>query len=423
MNARMEVGVGVGGDRATGYAMSNKILRLPEGLLVTWLDPACRNRWALCDPDTGAIRRSGFLGPEREDNHCGAALARTGDVAHAVLGAHHGTLSHYVMRPSREMEWRHVAELPGRATYPCLLADGPDRLLLTHRTEGPHFTLDLREFDGNTWSGPRPLAVADKPGYVYWTNGLTAAPDGTVHLVFGNTRLDENGDLYFGASHLYSSDQGRSWYSDGRGHVPDGVSVRDLPLIVPESDSARSLSVLEQDRTREAGPSHMHYLQLLLSNPVVDSRGRVYVTVHNGREGTADLWIRGGEGRWRSIPLRPLLDGPAEGHRIHLQSSLGLDSRNRIHAGLMIHPGAHPRWDWGPNGTFLVRLVLSPEGKLLTREVVPPVSEGCVWLPALEHPLGSLFPEVPALLYTRGANAGGFEHNQNRLESQVFLML
>ena len=38
-----------GGDRATGYAMSNKILRIRDKLLCTWLDCSRFNHWAIVD--------------------------------------------------------------------------------------------------------------------------------------------------------------------------------------------------------------------------------------------------------------------------------------------------------------------------------------------------------------------------------------
>ena len=62
-----------GGDRATAYAMSNKIVSLPDGYLCTWIDSRRLNRWALVDRADGAVLREGALGEPCLDNHCGAA--------------------------------------------------------------------------------------------------------------------------------------------------------------------------------------------------------------------------------------------------------------------------------------------------------------------------------------------------------------
>ena len=48
-----------GGDRATAYAMSNKIARHNGRLLCTWIDSSRQNRWALVDPADGNILYQG----------------------------------------------------------------------------------------------------------------------------------------------------------------------------------------------------------------------------------------------------------------------------------------------------------------------------------------------------------------------------
>lgn len=56
-----------GGDRATGYVMSNKIARRDGHLVCTWLDVERRNQWAVVDLACGEIVRTGTVGEPRQD--------------------------------------------------------------------------------------------------------------------------------------------------------------------------------------------------------------------------------------------------------------------------------------------------------------------------------------------------------------------
>jgi hypothetical protein len=409
------------GDRATGYTMSTKMLRLPRGLLLTWIDSDRQNRWALVHPSTAKVEAEGVIGSPRADNHCGAALARTGNTVHAILGAHHDAFDHYSMDLNTDSDWRHVACLPDHATYPSVVAGSEGRLHLAYRCEAERFTLNTRRYDGKHWSAPYTLVTADKPGYIYWTNGIAKAPDGTLHLVFGNTRVLKNGDLQHSASHVCSTDEGTTWNNDGVGKVGEGISVRDLPLLTPEDDPDRVQT--KANFCAEPGPGHSNYLQILLSNPVVDSTGRLHVVLHNGLNGTADLMTRFPGGEWSSRLLNPLLTGQAKGRRIHLQSSLGLGAGDELHIALMIRPDGVQDCHWGPNGTFTVRWILSDDGSTRMESTTLPDAERASWLPALEHPVLSPLTNFPAMLYTNGLNAGGFSQNRNRIDTRLMLDL
>src|SRR5690606_23879779 len=166
-----------GGDRATAYAMSNKIVSLPGGYLCTWIGSRRLNRWALVGRADGAVLREGALGEPCLDNHCGAALAVADGAVHAVTGGHHSALRHYRMDLPAADGWREVAVIEAQGTYPSLVADSAGRLHLTYRSSGEPWTLDYRCFGLGAWTPARALVEAEKPGYVYWTNGLAVAPD------------------------------------------------------------------------------------------------------------------------------------------------------------------------------------------------------------------------------------------------------
>lgn len=79
---------------------------------------------------------------------------------------------------------------------------------------------------------------------------------------------------------------------------------------------------------------------------------------------------------------------------------------------------------WGEPGTHLVRVVIEPDDATptsMSAETLAAPDEACAqWLPAWEHAGGGRFPEVPALLFTRGENAGGYAQNENDVEAEVW---
>ena len=110
-----------GGDRATAYGMSGKVVsRQGQYLLCSWLDVARQNQWALVNAKRGEIVRRGTVGPPRRDNHCGAALCAAPDgTTHCIVGAHGGSFMHYCMPAGEDRAtWHLMEEAIGQgATY------------------------------------------------------------------------------------------------------------------------------------------------------------------------------------------------------------------------------------------------------------------------------------------------------------------
>lgn len=88
----------------------------------------------------------------------------------------------------------------------------------------------------------------------------------------------------------------------------------------------------------------------------------------------------------------------------------------------MAPEGAH---EFGAPGTKLVRLLAHPDGRVTRAEfAVEPSADGVPdWLPSLQRRSQGAPCERPALLYTRGHNAGGYDHNVNDLATQVRLQI
>jgi hypothetical protein len=408
-----------GSDRATAYAMSNKIVSLADGYICTWIDSRRQNQWALVDRNSGQIFRSGPLGRPCLDNHCGAALVEVQGMIHAITGGHHSPFEHYLLESATADQWLHVASIDVKGTYPSVACDSKGKLHLTFRSPGDLWTLDYCRFENDQWTPVQTVITAEKSGYIYWTNGLAIGPDDCIHLVLGNTRVLSDGALYYGASHIISRDAGHTWGTCDGTFLSLPAPAGNVPLMGGDRSAERIQSLQEQRRHEEAGPRNLNYQQILLSNPVVDEGGTVHVVLHNGLTGTADLLTCNANG-WTARPLTTVATGGEPGKRIHMQSSLSLGQADQLHMALMIEPA--DECVWGPPGTYIVRIVAKTCGaEMAVKQVVSSDQAFAQWLPALEHTNHSHLDHIPPMLYTKGVNAGGFRNNKNTVETEVYL--
>ncbi|WKN45462.1 BNR-4 repeat-containing protein [Tunicatimonas pelagia] len=413
-----------GGDRATAYTMNNKIVWLPEGLLCTWIDKNHINQWALIDHTTNKLVREGNIGGVMPDNHCGAALAKTPDGSvHAVIGGHHSTLYHYKLEDVTRGNWMAVDSIEAQATYPSLVANSQGELYLAFRQQQDTFwTIDFAKFENDRWTSPKPLVVASKPGYVYWTNSLAVSTDNTIHMLLANVQLDptgfEKGTLYHGASYLFSLDGGEHWQSSDNNPVEIPAKVDNMSLVEGSYDPDRVASVSFLEKYDAQGPTSKEYLQIQLSNLVVDQRGVAHFLYHNGLRGTVELMSLK-ENEWQSIDLVPFIEEHYQGVRVHMQSSLKAKD-SRLLAAIKLEPTGENVW--GAAGTFTVVLSIEP-GKSEVREVFSTGRKEDIaqWLPAFIHDQYD-GTNVSGMLYTEGANAGGFQNNQNEIATKVWLV-
>ena len=407
-----------GGDRATAYTMSNKIIQTDEGVLCTWIDVNRQNRWALVDIEKSQIIREGKIGRVKDDNHCGVALARTTDgTIHAVVGAHHTALNHYRLSDVAEGDWEFVDSIQAEATYPSLVAGIDNELFLAFRNQNRGFwTLNFARYENQKWSSPIQLIEASKPGYVYWTNSLTVDKQGNLHLLTANVHPIAQDtlstSLYHGASHVFLKDDGRGWQTDARMIDSLPVKVDRLPLVEGnyEDDRFATPGLLQQFSA--PGPRSKEYFQIQLSNLVIDQRGKPCFLYHNGMNGTISLMTR--EKTWKAKDLMPFIRKNYTGYRVHVQSSVAAFG-DEIYCAIMLEPTKDN--EWGANGTFTTVLKISPKGDIAEVFRTGSDPNGANWLPGLSGD-----GAVPLLIYTEGVNAGGFDNNQNDLASNTWLV-
>jgi len=414
-----------GGDRATGYVMSNKIVHWNGHILCTWLDFERQNRWALVNLDSGEILRTGALGEPRRDNHCGAAIATDIDRSlHLLIGAHHGTFTHYMMSPGK-LDWEPVEngrEVGETGTYPSMVCDGTGTLHLLYRREtngrDAHLVYCRRPKQG-AWSAPRTLVRMAVDEHSWLTNAIEVGPSGRLHAVFSNTLpVPEQGAnaRYYGTSHIYSDDSGQTWQQFG-GLVLDHLPAGAASLQRIEGTTLAPMRI-EACYNSNNGPLALtsYYHKMVLSNPVVDDRDQPWVIVHNLLTGDAQLFLHEDNGLWVGTPLI----APIPGYRIQHCGQLSRHRDGTIEAVLMVSP--IDELGWGASGTTLIRMQFDGKGKLInnlflfgTEQKMPS------WLPSLERWCPNNKFDHPALLYTRGINAGGGKNNINSINTEVWI--
>jgi hypothetical protein len=417
-----------GGDRASAYPMVPKLVRLGDCYLVTWLDVSRINQWALVDVDTGVVRHSGAIGPVRYDNHCGAAVVAAPDgTAHVLVGGHQQPFLHYQgTRTQDGMRWELVqAEVGAGATYPSLACSPTGVLHLAYRCRGllgvpyPYHVMYAQWTPGKGWSKPTPLVRANVLEHTWTLHTLTIGADGTIHIIHVNTIPINKTDKYYGASHLYSSDEGQTWRQLGQ---PEALATPvQASTLTRLEGSAFPESRIEPHPTPPlpCPPEGSYYNQMVLSNAVADSTGGLRVLLLNPFRGTAQLARLEGNA-WTLSDLPP----PLQNVSWYTHGGQLAWAGKKLRAVVTIGPkGLH---EWGPDQTTLARLDFDEAGRVLTNEVIrPPEADRAIWLPSLERGTPS-FSGAPALLYTCGTVASrGLKgaNNINSVETEVVLEL
>jgi hypothetical protein len=267
---------------------------------------------------------------------------------------------------------------------------------------------------GKGWSKPSPLVRVNVLEHTWTLHTLALGSDGTIHIVHVNTIPVNKTDKYYGASHLYSSDEGQTWRQVGRsGALKTPVLAGEMARI---EGATFAESRIEPNPTPPlpCPPEGSYYNQMVLSNAVADGTGGLRVLLLNPFRGTAQLARLDGKG-WTLTDLPP----PVLNGSWYTQVGQLAWVDKKLRAVVTVGPkGLH---EWGANQTTLARLDFDEAGKVVTNDVIrPSEAERAVWLPSLER--GS--KDAPALLYTCGTVASrGLKgaKNINSVETEVVL--
>ena len=379
-----------GCDRATAYHMSNKIVRRDRTLFVTWLDSRYRNVVATVDPDTGAVREQVLVG-QGFDNHCGAAMTMTSDgVLHVVNGSHHrGFVYRSSADPVRPDSWSLPEAVGSRPTYPSLVADRNDNLHLTYRyspvSEGRWGTGWCTKDRQAPWQAPVVLSEAPAPGYVYPTNALAVAPDGTIHLIiewYKTYRDDVEPPHSMAVSHFESTD-GTTWsHTNGR-------TVRSIPIRIEDADP-----VLFRGEAN-----------LRPGNVAVLPDGRPCFAIWDAVSDAFLLAVRSADREWKLTDLTPQIGAACPGTQSNSAPQVAVTPDATLIIAFSRVAGK--QWDHATSQVHVVR-VAPDTGRLLAHEPVPKSDpDEPDWIPSIEKGVLAQHLDAPYLSYITGHRGDG----------------
>lgn len=360
-----------GSDRATAYAMSNKILRRHGKLHIGWLDGPLvaggpeQIQLGVCDGGTGELLSMFTLG-EGIDNHCGPALALDGNGRmHAIIGAH-GTkfLYRWSDDPSDPTSWSIPESMGPFDTYPSMVVDSEDTLHLMSRESGPHprKLIYRRKPSGAPWEAPVVIALSPLPGYTHFMQGLSVGPGGRLYATFQyhyalQSHYPEHavGRL---AAVIWSDDSGRTWFQ-GNG-----------PAVFPlTTDTTQAF------RTAPDGG-------IRISNHVVDSQDRLWI-FSAVPEQSGGILFRFDGSEWTEIDTSASLG--TLNNKNGREVSLSRDADGFIH--LVIGTvSAELFATWRDPRHELFHLVLDESGRQFSfRQITKTDPAAAHWLPSLEN--------------------------------------
>jgi len=412
-----------GSDRATGYNLSNKIIRHDGRLYTAWLDapPVEKGlaiiRLGVCDGRTGALQNIVTLG-HGVDNHCGPALAVDHDGRmHTVIGGHHTPFQYrYSDNPADEASWSEPESMGPRNTYPSLVADGQGTLHMVHR-EGALYDSNLpadrqkpyefwyrRKKAGRPWEAPVAITTSPTAGYCHFMQSLSVGPAGALHLFFQHHYTD--GDLpnhMRGRMGVYlrSDDGGDTWFNEGK--------RCELPLPI-------EASIPFFDCPQRG---------LRINNHVVDSEDRpwVFSSITTEKHG---ILQRRAETGWETVDIGGSLGNlnMSGGHSRDAAITRGADGN--IHVVIATNPDDQPS-DWYHPRHELFHMVLEETGHVRSfGQFSATDPKAANWLPAPENwdwvRKETVCADGPWLLYTKGLNLGGIGgQNANAHQTEVYL--
>ncbi|MEI8309505.1 MAG: BNR-4 repeat-containing protein [Verrucomicrobiota bacterium] len=372
-----------GCDRATAYHMSNKIVRTPDGVCVTWLDRDYRILVGRIN--SGGGRDFAHVLAHGTDNHSGAVLAATPDgLLHMLAGSHHhGFIHRFSPTPEQAESWSPPLSIGYGATYPSLVALADGGLALAYRYSGSKWGVHFMRWSAkdSRWGHPLPLVEMPSTGYAYTTNCLARGPGESLHLLveFYKTFPENRAPARTVAvSHFESPDGGVSWFhDDGRPFAQVPVCLEDSsPVIFRPKGNARP------------------------GNLVVLPDGRPAFGVWDSIDKTAEIFVRGEGGEWVRMDLTKEVSALKPGRIPSHIPAFAPRSDGRIAA---VFPASANGSFGDPDATLAFVDIDLESGSFCGSPVFSDDRPGDPsWLPSIEK--GRMFAQGdgPYVLYTRG---------------------
>jgi BNR repeat-containing family member len=394
--------------RATGYAVTNKIVSLGERSHVAWLDSRdgqflVRVRSLDRETDTWSPVRA--IG-NAHDNHGGPALAADSrGYLHIVYFPHHHPFRYRrSLRPNDSSEWTPEVSFGTRCTYPSMVVLPDDTLVLVcrERTDQRWLMKLYRKPAGREWEGPKTILHGNAPsGYTRWQGALALGEGGwTIHMSF--MIYESSPGPGYAIGYFRSRDGGNNWERS------DGTPVR-LPA------TPATIEIVEGTR-RLIGPANLRP-----GNIAIAPDGTPWMVYSRLDRQPFETWLArpADGGGWTNTSLLPAIQKRWPERSVKTPGQIAFDTDGRMYLALTtVHAATSvERAYWGHQSAEVVLLYSDDLG--CTFHVVPispPDDQVPNWLPSLERPTGQVLKGVPSLMYTHGHRGS---NNRQIIENDV----
>ncbi len=394
--------------RATGYAESNKIVRIGDKTHVAWLDSEEERFWVRIRTydHTKNEWSPVYTVGEAYDNHGGPALTRDREgYLHIVYYPHHHPFRY---RRSKEVNdasaWTEVIQFGERCTYPTLVCDDEDTLYLTCRESSEtQWRMDMyKKPAGGEWQGPTTLLKGNAPsGYTRWQDSLVFSPDGeTLHMGFMIYEREpyESG---YAIGYLKTEDGGERWQR------ADGTQV-ELPA------SPATIDLIDGSREPQEVPNFRP------GAIAVSPEGTPWMIYSQLHEQPFTTWLAhpNDEGEWKQRNILPEVQKRWPNRSVQTPGCITFDREGRMYLALTTVQADQSTF-WGNPTNEVIVLISEDRGQSFETYAISETDNQVPnWLPNLQRATRpELLEGAPTMIFTHGVKG---ETNKDILSNKVY---
>ncbi len=397
--------------RATGYAESNKIVRIDNKTHVAWLDSEKENFWVRIktyNHNTETWSPAYAIG-EAYDNHGGPALTvDSKGYLHIVYYPHHHPFRYRQSKqPNDASEWTDVVEFGNRCTYPTLVCGKDDTLYLTCReSSDQQWRMNMyKKPPGKEWQGPKTLLIGNAPsGYTRWQDSLAFSPNSnTLHMGFMIYEREPHESGY-AIGYMRTQDGGKTW-----------EKANGAPIDLPASPS--NIDLIDGSAKPQATPNFRP------GAIAVAHDGTPWMIYSQLHEQPFNTWLAhpNSEGQWQRQELLPLIRKRWPNRSVQTPGCLAFDQKGAMYITLTtVHSNQEGNAAfWGNVTNEVIALISKDQGNTFDLyQISTPDINIPNWLPNLQRPTQpKLIKNAPSLIFTHGTRG---ETNKDILSNKVY---
>jgi hypothetical protein len=397
--------------RATGYAESNKIVRIGDKTHVAWLDSQDENFWVRIktfDHATSTWSPTYTVG-KGYDNHGGPALTHDSNgYLHIVYYPHHHPFRYRKsINPNDASEWTKEVRFGNRCTYPTLVCSADDTLYLTCReSSDQQWRMNLYKKPPNQdWQGPTTLLKGNaSSGYTRWQDSLAFSPKGNIlHMGFMIYERDPHESGY-AIGYMRTQDGGETW------EKADGTKIP-----IPASPS--TIDLIDGSSSPQTEPNFRP------GSIAVDPKGTPWMIYSQLHEQPFNTWLAhpNENGDWMKQELLPVIRTRWPNRSVQTPGCIAFDQKGTLYLALTtVNSDQKGKAAfWGHPTDEVIALVSDNQGESFEQfQISLPDPQIPNWLPNLQRPTRpTLLKNPPSLLFTQGPRG---ETNKDILSNKVY---